>query len=76
MLVFAITLQSQANMLRLCISAIIASGLVALVDDCIRRRWHAERPRILPARSSFSRGLERMGPRRLIGEMLQRRGSA
>lgn len=65
-------------------SAIIATGLVALVDDCICRRWHANHSRRswilpLPTRSSFSsfsRGLERMGPRRLIGEVLQRRGSA
>ncbi|KAJ5532221.1 hypothetical protein N7494_008773 [Penicillium frequentans] len=57
---------------------IVATGLVALVDDCIRRRWHHERrvPWILPARSSLTKSLERMGPRRLIGEVLQRRGSA
>ncbi|KAJ5175379.1 uncharacterized protein N7482_001256 [Penicillium canariense] len=57
---------------------IVATGLFTLVDDCIRRRWHTERrgSRILPARSSLSQSLERMGPRRLIGEVLQRRGSA
>ncbi|KAJ5632302.1 hypothetical protein N7490_008641 [Penicillium lividum] len=57
---------------------IVATGLVALVDDCIRRRWHHERrvPWILPARSSLTKSLERMVPRRLIGEVLQRRGSA
>lgn len=57
---------------------IVATGLVALVDDCIRRRWHGARrvPWISPARSSISKGLERMGPRRLIDEVLQRRGSA
>lgn len=56
---------------------IVATGLVALVDDCIRRRWHHERRGswILPAHS-LTRSLERMGPRRLIGEVLQRRGSA
>ncbi|CAI7620265.1 unnamed protein product [Penicillium pancosmium] len=56
---------------------IVATGLVALVDDCIRRRWHQEhRPTwSLPARS-LTRGLELIGPRRLIGEVLQRRGSA
>ena len=58
-------------------SVIVATGLVALVDDCIRRRWHHERrPWILPAQSSLTKSLERMGPRRLIGEVLQRRGSA
>ncbi|KAJ5675759.1 hypothetical protein N7462_008656 [Penicillium macrosclerotiorum] len=56
---------------------IVATGLATLVDDCIRRRWHHDRrPWNLPARSSFTRSLERMGPRRLIGEVLQRRGSA
>ncbi|KAJ5708124.1 hypothetical protein N7488_007925 [Penicillium malachiteum] len=57
---------------------IVATGLVTLVDDCIRRRWHHERrvPWILPARSSLTKSLERMGPRRLIDEVLQRRGSA
>ncbi|KAJ5580061.1 uncharacterized protein N7459_006046 [Penicillium hispanicum] len=58
--------------------AIVATGLVALVDDCIRRRWHHERRGswMLPAGSSFTKSLERMGPRRLIGEVLHRRGSA
>lgn len=58
-------------------SVIVATGLITLVDDCIRRRWHHERrgSRILPSGSALSRSLERMGPRRLIGEVLQRRGS-
>ncbi|KAJ5128558.1 hypothetical protein N7526_006724 [Penicillium atrosanguineum] len=59
---------------------IVATGLVSLVDDYIRRRWHGARrvPWISPARSSISKGLEtaRLGPRRLIGEVMQRRGSA
>ncbi|KAJ5791474.1 uncharacterized protein N7518_008485 [Penicillium psychrosexuale] len=52
--------------------------IVALVDDCIRRRWHHERRPswILPAQHSLVKSLERMGPRRLIGQVLQRRGSA
>ncbi|KAJ5807042.1 hypothetical protein N7474_010634 [Penicillium riverlandense] len=53
---------------------IVATGLIVLVDDCIRRRWHHGRR--LPARTAFARRMERMGPRRLIGEVLQRRGSA
>ncbi|KAJ5090517.1 hypothetical protein N7532_009201 [Penicillium argentinense] len=53
---------------------IVATGLVALVDDCIRRRWHSRRtPWSHPTRT-LTRRLERMGPR-LIGA-LQRRGSA
>ncbi|KAJ5788441.1 hypothetical protein N7457_003431 [Penicillium paradoxum] len=57
---------------------IVATGLVALVDDCIRRRWpHERRPSwILPAQHQLAKSLERMGPRRLIGQVLQRRGSA
>lgn len=55
-------------------SVIVATGLIVLVDDCIRRRWHHGHR--LPARSAFARRMERMGPRRLIGEVLQRRGSA
>ncbi|KAJ5622135.1 hypothetical protein N7528_005367 [Penicillium herquei] len=69
---------SEADELVSLFSVIVATGLVTLVDDCIRRRWHHERrvPWILPARSSLTKSLERMGPRRLIGEVLQRRGSA
>lgn len=57
---------------------IVATGIIALVDDCIRRRWHHERRPswILPAQHSLVKSLERMGPRRLIGQVLQRRGSA
>lgn len=59
-------------------SVIVATGILALVDDCIRRRWHHERRPswILPAQHSLVKSLERMGPRRLIGQVLQRRGSA
>ncbi|CAI7637125.1 unnamed protein product [Penicillium bialowiezense] len=57
---------------------IVATGIVALVDDCIRRRWHPERRPswILPAQHSLAKSLERMGPRHLISQVLQRRGSA
>ncbi|KAJ5503188.1 hypothetical protein N7463_006062 [Penicillium fimorum] len=57
---------------------IVATGIIALVDDCIRRRWHHERRPswILPAQYSLAKSLERMGPRRLIGQVLQRRESA
>ncbi|KAI2792191.1 hypothetical protein POX_b02228 [Penicillium oxalicum] len=57
---------------------IVATGLTTLVDDCIRRRWHRERrgSAISSTGAALSRSLERMGPRRLIGEVLHRRGSA
>jgi len=74
---FALLLSLHTRARLTVISVIVATGLVALVDDCIRRRWHSERraPWSLPARS-LTKGLEFMGPRRLIGEVLQRRGSA
>ncbi|KAL4793821.1 hypothetical protein BDV19DRAFT_379881 [Aspergillus venezuelensis] len=47
---------------------IVATGLMVLVDDCIRRRWHRSGPSqfILPMRSSLSR------PKRLIDEVFHR----
>ncbi|KAL4915204.1 hypothetical protein BDW62DRAFT_131817 [Aspergillus aurantiobrunneus] len=47
---------------------IVATGLMVLVDDCIRRRWHRSGPSqvILPMRSSFSK------PKRLIDEVFHR----
>lgn len=61
-------------------SVIVATGIIALVDDCIRRRrWHPEHDRaswVLPAPHSLAKSLEWMGPRRLIDQVLQRRGSA
>ncbi|KAL3491960.1 hypothetical protein BJX62DRAFT_113174 [Aspergillus germanicus] len=53
---------------------IVATGLMILVDDCIRRRWHRSGPSsfILPTRSSFSKGMDRMGPKRLIDEVFHR----
>ncbi|KAF7718120.1 Uncharacterized protein PECH_002458 [Penicillium ucsense] len=58
--------------------AIVATGLITLVDDCIRRRWHRQRraSTLSSTGAALSRSLERMGPRRLIGEVLHRRGSA
>ncbi|KAG2421819.1 hypothetical protein HFD88_005795 [Aspergillus terreus] len=51
---------------------IVATGLVVLVDDCIRQKWHAHKP----ASFSLARSIELMGPRRLIDEVFLRRGSA
>ncbi|KAL4787567.1 hypothetical protein BJX76DRAFT_318385 [Aspergillus varians] len=47
---------------------IVATGLMVLVDDCIRRRWYRSGPSqfILPLRSSFSK------PKRLIDEVFNR----
>ncbi|KAL2832424.1 hypothetical protein BDW59DRAFT_104808 [Aspergillus cavernicola] len=47
----------------------VATGLMVLVDDCIRRRWHRSGASqfILPMRNSFSKG-----PKRLIDEVFHR----
>ncbi|GLA53068.1 hypothetical protein AnigIFM63604_010155 [Aspergillus niger] len=56
----------------------VATGLVSLVDDCIRRRWHTKRHTqfIQPMRSTLSKSIELMGPRRFLDEVFHRRGSA
>ncbi|KAL2810866.1 hypothetical protein BJX63DRAFT_298858 [Aspergillus granulosus] len=53
---------------------IVATGLMVIVDDCIRRRWHRSGPSqfILPMRSSLAKGMDRIGPRRLIDEVFHR----
>lgn len=58
-------------------SAIVATGLIVLIDDCIRRRWHSRRPVQLlqPVRASFSKSIDLLGPRRLLDEVFHRRGS-
>ncbi|PYH97444.1 hypothetical protein BO71DRAFT_129687 [Aspergillus ellipticus CBS 707.79] len=57
---------------------IVATGLTCLVDDCIRRRWHSKRHSqfIHPMRTTLSKSIEFMGPRRLLDEVFHRRGSA
>ena len=59
-------------------SVIVATGLMVLVDDCIRQRWHSDKspPLARPMRHSISRGVELIGPKRLIDEVFHRRGSA
>jgi len=58
---------------------IVATGLIALVDDCIKRRWHSKRsvqftlPN-LPMRSSKTSSMETSGPKRLVDEVFGRRG--
>ncbi|KAF5854997.1 hypothetical protein ETB97_010348 [Aspergillus alliaceus] len=57
---------------------IVATGLMVLVDDSIRRRWHSRKHSqlMLPMRSSLTRSMEFMGSRRFLGEVFHRRGSA
>jgi hypothetical protein len=51
---------------------IVATGLVALVDDCITRRWHSKGGMVLniPAKNSDNY----ITPKRLIDDIFNRRG--
>jgi len=58
---------------------IVATGLIALVDDCIKRRWHSKRSvqLALPSltdRSSKISSVEASKPKRMIEEVFGRRG--
>ncbi|KAE8552947.1 hypothetical protein TMatcc_007654 [Talaromyces marneffei ATCC 18224] len=61
---------------------IVATGIMVLVDDSIRRRWHNKRQVRLNMghrrASSFLQNihLDSLGPKRLIDEIFHRRGSA
>ena len=60
-------------------SVIVATGLLALVDDCIKSRWHRKDrfqfPVPMPILSSRKINLEYIGPKRLIDEVFNRRGN-
>ncbi|KAF2259877.1 hypothetical protein CC78DRAFT_421062, partial [Lojkania enalia] len=55
---------------------VVATGLIALVDDCIKRRFHSKQStqlRIPLTRSaSFKMNMEYVGPKRLIDEVFNR----
>lgn len=54
---------------------VVATGLMALVDDSIKRRWHSRRRRLLVPLSrstSFRMNMEYIGPKRLIDEVFNR----
>lgn len=58
-------------------SVVIASGLVALVDDCIKRRWH-DKSRIqmtvpMLTKSPLRLNMDYVGPKRLMDEVFNRR---
>lgn len=58
-------------------SVIVASGLIALVDDCIKSRWH-QKSRVQMAvpmltKSPTKMNMEYVGPRRLMDEVFNRR---
>lgn len=58
-------------------SVVVATGLIALVDDSIRRRWHNKRHVLLtlPKTSAFMKSVDAAGPKKLIDEIFHRRGS-
>ena len=58
-------------------SVIMASGLVALVDDCINRRCHqkSRMQMMVPKfpKAPFRLNTESVGPKRLLDDILNRR---
>ncbi|KAF2704280.1 hypothetical protein K504DRAFT_390710 [Pleomassaria siparia CBS 279.74] len=55
---------------------VVATGLMALVDDCIKRKFHAKQstPLHIPLirNASFKMNMEYVGPKRLIDEVFHR----
>ncbi|PGH00721.1 hypothetical protein AJ80_09133 [Polytolypa hystricis UAMH7299] len=56
---------------------VVATGLIALVDDCIKRRWHRKEASSLstPISSTFLKGVDSVTPTRIIEKVFHRRGS-
>ncbi|KAF2395706.1 hypothetical protein EJ06DRAFT_484634 [Trichodelitschia bisporula] len=56
---------------------VMATGLIALVDDTIKRRWHSKHIRqiVLPLARSSSFRMEYIGPKQLINEVFHRSGA-
>ena len=58
-------------------SIIMASGLIILVDDCIKRRWHHKNrvqmtvPTLV--KTPLRLNMEYIGPKRLLGEVFNRK---
>ncbi len=51
-------------------STIVATGLIALVDDCIDRRWHSKRSFHLDL--PIYEGADALGPEQLIDKVFNR----
>ena len=55
----------------------MASGLVALVDDCIKSRWHHRRRMQMTVpmltKTPLRLNMEYVGPKRLMDEVFNRR---
>lgn len=58
-------------------SVVVATGLMTLVDDCIKRRFHSKQSTQLHIpllrTSSFKMNMEYIGPKRLIDEVFHRK---
>jgi len=57
---------------------IIATGLIALIDDCIKRRWHTKSKRtrqICVPMTPLKMDMEYVGPKALVEHMFKRRNS-
>lgn len=58
---------------------VVATGLMALVDDCIKRRFHSKQSTQLHIpllrTSSFKMNMEYIGPKKLIDEVFHRKNS-
>ncbi|KAK5006687.1 hypothetical protein LTR16_004256, partial [Cryomyces antarcticus] len=52
---------------------VVATGLIALVDDCIKQRFHSKQSRqlVIPM-ASLKMNMEYVGPQRLINEVFNR----
>ena len=61
-------------------SLVVATGLIALVDNEIKRRWHStgRRQVLLPLirNNSFRLNMEYIGPKRLIDEVFNRHATS
>lgn len=54
-------------------SVVVSSGMIALVDDCIKRRFHTKQARqILIPVPKFRMDMEYIGPKKLINEVFSR----
>ena len=52
----------------------MASGLTALVDDCIKRRWHHKNR--VQMRSPLRLNMQYVGPKRLLDDVFNRKERA
>jgi len=57
---------------------VVATGLIALVDDTIKRKWPSQRNRhfALPVANASALRMQYVGPKRLIDEVFHRPGSS